>query len=291
MENYIDESAKPLQALDKCRERAKKLEIIKKRYLYEIAELICDGIDHSVDMAEDLRRAYKELIFSAESPVSDEERAKIAYFISKILRSEIESDGLDFFGIMRAPKPTTVSYAKNAYSDIAYRIFDLQLGGIYSEYADGFSAAAQSVYYENSSACILPISADDGSIMSGIARFVEKYDLKKVAVAAINTGGVQSTRFALFAHGIWCGDLADTIEFTVKSEDPFSVGRIITSARFWGFKEISHNERVSSDSGEKYDIFTMKWSNYDSLAALLVYLTLEFERFNLMGLYKEFEEN
>ncbi len=290
-ENYIDESAKPLQALDKCRERANKLEIIKKRYLYEIAELICDGMDYSTDMAEDLRRAYKDLIFSAQPAVSDEERAKIAYFISDILRSEIDKEGLDFFGIVRSSKPTTVSYAKNAYSDIAYRIFDLQLGGIYSEYSDGFAAAAQSVYYENSSACILPISADDGSTMLGIARFVEKYDLKKVAVAGINTGGVQNTRFALFTHGIWCGNLADTIEFTVKSDDPFSVGRIMAAARLWGFEKISHNERVSSDNGEKYDVFTMKWSSEDSLNALLVYLTLEFERFNLMGLYKEFEEN
>ena len=80
-----------------------------------------------------------------------------------------------------------------------FMLFDLQLGGIYSEYSDGFAAAAQSVYYENSSACILPISADDGSTMLGIARFVEKYDLKKVAVAGINTGGVQNTRLFILA--------------------------------------------------------------------------------------------
>ena len=205
-ENYIIESAKPLQALDKYRDRTNKLEAIKKRYFYDLAQIICDGVESVTDMMEDLRRVYKEVVLSAGESLADEDRAWISYFIYDILKLEIDKFGFDFFGIIRAEAPSRVSYVKNAYSDMAYRIFDLQLDGIYSEYADGFASAAQAVYYENSSACILPISADDGSTMSGIARFVEKYDLKKVAVAGINTGGVQNTRFALFAHGIWCGN-------------------------------------------------------------------------------------
>ena len=289
-EKYINDSMKLSEALGKCRERAEKIKKIEKRYLYELAELICDEIDLSGDVAEDLRGVYREVINNVGGNISEEDKALISAFMAQILKDKMGKEFLATFGVITSPKPSTVSYVKNAYSDMAYRAFDLQLGGIYSEYADGFVSAAQSVYYENSSACILPITADDGSLMSGIAKLVEKYDLKKASLAGVATGGVQNTMFALFTHGIWQENGADTVEFTVKTSDSFNVVRIIGAGYLFGFCKVSHNERVSSDSGELYDLFTMKGIGYDSFLSLMVYLTVEFERFNLIGIYKEFEE-
>ena len=117
---------------------------------------------------------------------------------------------------------------------------------------------------------------------------LEKYDLKKTAVYGISTGGVQSTKFALYTHGIYKSSRADHLEFTVRAKNGFSVGEILTAAEHLGYTDVEHNWRISSDDGEKHEVFILKGGT-NHHKAMMVYLSLEFERTNLTGFYTEIE--
>lgn len=263
----------------------------KRRYLYEIAELICGAIDDPAEITEDLSRTYKMAVKENLQGLSREDKATISLYLTNLLLEKFNDLDFQTFGITESSKPSTVNYVKNAYSDLAYLRFDESIGGLLSEYADSFLVAAQSVYYESSSACILPYLAHDGSIMTGNAKLIETYDLVKSAVFTIDTGGVQNSEFALYTHGVWNSKSSDTIEFIVKSDDPFYAESILTACRIFSFSHISHCQRNSPVDGESYALFTATSENISSHIAMIVFLVSEFERFNITGFYKKPTEN
>ncbi|MBE6543193.1 MAG: hypothetical protein E7675_02205 [Ruminococcaceae bacterium] len=271
-------------------EALKKLDTIRSRYLYEIAELVCEAIEEPLDITEELPSSYKKAVKENIRGLSREEKAKIASYIAGILGEKYRKMNFESFGIPQSPKPTTINYVKNVYSDRAYRGFDEHIGGLYSEYADSFLSAAQAVYYENSSGCILPYCAHDGTVMTGIAKLIETYDLKKSAVFTTDTGGVQHSEFALFTHGIWANRNSDILEFTVRSDDPFFVEDIIAACRMFNYESIFHSRRTSLCDGEKYDFFTAKSTDPRCHISMLFFLSTEFERYNITGLYKSISE-
>ena len=283
----IDKIAK---GLSKHSEALEKLTAIRNRYLYEIAELVCDAIEDPSDITDELPYAYKNAVKERDLLFLREEKAKIALYMADILNNKYKDLSFASFGIPESDKPTTVSYVKNSFSDLAYRGFDEDIGGLYSEYADGFLSAAQAVYYENSSGCILPFCAHDGSIMTGIARLIETYDLKKTAVFTTDTGGVQHSEFGLFTHGIGANADADTLEFTIHSDDSFIAEDIICALRVFKYEDIYHSQRTSPNDGEKYSFFTAKSRDHISHIAMLIFLIAEFERHNITGFYKTIRE-
>lgn len=289
-EIQITDIEKLSHSLSKHSAALEKLLTVRNRYLYEIAELVCGAIESPSDIMEELPSVYKASVKENFLHISKEEKAKIALYMADILNNKYEDLSFASFGIPESDKPTTVSYVKNSFSDLAYRGFDKDIGGLYSEYADGFLSAAQTVHYENSSGCILPFCAHDGSIMTGIARLIETYDLKKTAVFTTDTGGVQHSEFGLFTHGIRANADADTLEFTIHSDDSFIAEDIICALRVFKYEDIFHSQRTSPNDGEKYSFFTAKSRDHTSHIAMLIFLIAEFERHNITGFYKTIRE-
>ncbi len=284
MDNFPQDLEKITGGFLRYASEKEKINFSRRRYIYELAEIICERSADEADIGGELHKAYVEALESSNIGLTNTEAAQLSCFCAEMLRDRIAKMGYSVFGVVESQKPTTICYVKNAFSDMAYRAFDIAIGGLFSEYADGFMSAAQAVYYENSSGCILPFMAEDGTYMSGIAKLVEKYDLKKSAVYT-----VEKTKYAVFTHGIWKNDQADTMEFAVRTPDTFSTGDIINAARQMGFYLALHNTRISSDDGERYEHFILKTRKQGNFDAMLVYLSFEFERNNLMGIYKETE--
>ena len=284
---------KIMSAISRYSLEKQRLSLMGARHIYELAELVCDLADLERDLAEELRESYDNIFSGQKDALSREEKVHLSMYIARILQ-ERSPDGRitgQSFGIPFSTRPDVISYVKNGYSDEAYLAFDQSLEGIFSDYADSFVAAVQGVYYENAAGCILPVMADDGSVMMGIAKLIQKYDLKKTSLAGIATGGVQSTKFALLTRGIWWDNpKADTLEFNVKTKNGMDIADIVVAAGILGYEDVGHMSIVSSENGEVYESFTLKCGKNTSNIPLLIYLVLEFERFDLTGFYSEIKQ-
>ena len=284
---------KIMNAISRYSLEKQRLFLMGARHIYELAELVCDLADLEKDLAEELRESYDKIFSGQGNALSREEKVHLSVYIARILDERLPEKKITVqsFGIPLSPKPDVISYVKNGYSDEAYLAFDKSLEGIFSDYSDSFAAAAQGVYYENAAGCILPVMADDGSIMMGIAKLIQKYDLKKTSLAGIATGGVQNTKFALLTRGIWWDNpKADTLEFNVKTKNGMDIADIVVAAGILGYEDVGHMSIVSSENGEIYESFTLKCGENTSTIPLLIYLAIEFERFDLTGFYSEIKE-
>lgn len=259
--------------------------IIRHAYLRELASVIPCIHDISQDVPERLHNEYKNIKHQNKLKLFNGEKEVLCLYIAEELSKRMGEMSFDCFIQERSVRPYRICYVKNHFSDIAYRIFDKALGGITSEYADSFDHAAQSVFYENCSGCILPYESEDGGVMPGIKAIADKYDLNKSYVCIVDTGG-QPTKFVLFTRGLWIDDKANKIEFTVNTESFFDCSDIIAAGKIFGF---SDGQMISTTFGNKYhrnSTFTFTGTKHE-MAILMLYLFLEHERSNISGIYRE----
>lgn len=258
---------------------------VRQAYLRELARVIPCIHDISYDLIDRLRSEYKALTTCGKLKLNQGETEILCLHLTNEITKRTGDLSFDYFIHDKSNKPYRICYVKNHFSDIAYRIFDNALGGITSEYADSFELAAQSVFYENCNGCILPYESENGGIMTGIKAITDKYELNKSYVCMVDTGG-QSTKFVLFTRGIWVDPNANKIEFTVNTESFFECSNIISSCKLFGFTD---GQMISNSFGEESRrsstfIFTGEKSK---MSTLMLYLSLEYERSNISGIYRE----
>ncbi len=289
MIDMLDDYSKKVDIV--CKNLADKQESLQNKttvrhaYLRELARVIPCVHDISYDLIDRLKNEYKALNDSGKLNLNQGENEVLCLYLANEITKRTGDLSFDYFIHDKANKPYRICYVKNHFSDIAYRIFDTALGGITSEYADSFELAAQAVFYENCSGCILPYESENGGIMTGIKAITEKYELNKSYVCIVDTGG-QPTKFVLFTRGIWVDPNANKIEFTVNTESFFDCSSIISSCKLFGF---TNGQMISSSFGEERRrnstfIFTGEKSK---MSTLMLYLSLEFERSNISGIYRE----
>lgn len=274
-----------------CRNLSDKQEGIENRisirqaYLRELASVFPCVHDISYDLIDRLKIEYKDLTESGKLSFMKGEKELLCLHLANEITKRTADFSFDYFIHDRAFKPYRICYVKNHFSDIAYRIFDNALGGITSDYADSFELAAQSVFYENSTGCILPYESENGGVMTGIKAIVEKYDLNKSYVCMVDTGG-QPTKFVLFTRGIWIDPDANKIEFTVNTDSFFDASDIISSCNLFGFSNGQMTSSSFSEDKRRTSTFIFT-GDKSSMLTLMLYLSMEYERSNISGIYKE----
>lgn len=256
---------------------------IRHAYLRELASVLTSMDSSDVNIIHNIRQEYKTLTCEKLS-LSQKEKHILCYYISEEMGKKFD-DCLEMFILDPSFTPRRLCYVKNHYSDIAYRVFDNALDGVTSEYADSFDLAAQSVFYENCSGCILPYESEGGGVMTGIRTIAEKYDLNKACVCHVDAGG-QMTKFVLFTRGIWVNKDANKLEFTVITPSFFHCSDLIEAGMYFGFKDGGIISTSFSDEDERTSTFSFTGGE-SNMRAMLLYLSLEYERSRISGIYNE----
>ena len=125
--------------------------------------------------------------------------------------------------------------------------------------------------------------------MTGIKAIADKYDLNKSYVCYVDAGG-QLTKFVLFTRGIWIDDKANKLEFSVNTPDFFECSDIISVGKHFGFTDGRLISSSFGDDNQKNSVFTLT-GECKEMNSMLLYLALEYERTEILGIYNETSPN
>ncbi len=244
---------------------------------------IGDRIDGSFAFHEHLLPEHKRKIGRALSSLRSIDKASLAQTLAQMLKgTEHSLDAEDLLGVCDE-QDAVICYVKNIHTDRAYDEFSSCFYDSRVLYARNFDEACEQMRRKNASYCILPIYSDEAGELVSTRRLLDTYMLKICAVCEIDTEGT-STRYALISERsafILDGD-EQYFEFFVSVDGATDVQDLLYATELYGFS-LASLKCESGDTGMGCRISLLQREG--DLFALLIYLLIFFEDYNVYGLY------
>ena len=244
---------------------------------------IREDLDGSFGFHEHLLPEHKRKIGRALSSLHCIDKASLAEALSQMLKSAEHSlDAEDLLSVCDE-QDAVICYVKNIHTDRAYDEFSSCFYESRVLYARNFDEACEQMRRKNASYCILPIYSDEAGELVSTRRLLDTYMLKICAVCEIDTEGA-STRYALISEKnafILDGD-EQFFEFSVSVDGACDVEDLLYATELYGFS-LASLKIEKSEVGMSCRISLLQREG--DLFALLVYLLIFFEDYNVYGLY------
>lgn len=188
-----------------------------------------------------------------------------------------------------------VTYLKNTFSDEAYSIFSSCMEKSRVYYSDSFTEVCESVYYNRSDTCILPLENSDEGYLSGFYGLIRKYELKIVLTCNIEDKDGHFTKFALLSKKLMNAMLPQKKtgeRFFKISFGPFSesiVCDIIYCAEYFGeaLNKIDSRPVYYSENGYVFDI---TFSGEGDIGKIVSWLDRREIGYEINGIYRHIKK-
>jgi len=184
-----------------------------------------------------------------------------------------------------------VCYVRNALSDEAFDVFSQQ-SELSVGYVGSFDEAARAVRDGEFGYCILPLEEAGGVRSRRIMNMLRELSLKIVAVTPVfGYDGSADMKYALVSQGLCeptlSGDDELYVDLLLQLGDSADMSGLLTGCQALGFLHTRSSQSVTP-SGEAFTSLVLK-ADGGRLTELILYLTLFYEGFELIGVYKNLE--
>ena len=177
----------------------------------------------------------------------------------------------------KMPDNCSVTYLKNTFSDEAYNAFSAFLKNSRVAYSDSFTDVCESVYYNKSDACILPIENSDEGRLPGFDGLIRKYELKIVMTCNIDDKDGHFTKFALLSKSQFKAEVPEKLSFdrffkiSVRPTPGIRLRDVLLLAGYFG-EEINKIDSIPeyySENGYVFDLTFCGNGNTDGITKWL----------------------
>ena len=173
----------------------------------------------------------------------------------------------------------SVCYVRSPYADNAYLSFAQMLDDPKAIYCEDFTQACEDVYYGRSTYCILPLSNSKDGRLGGFRNLAIKYSLIKVCTVKIPSDDTE-TLFALMKKDLEIPRTQENAYFEFRILRIERLNELLCVAGACGMTA------ASVDMTEDHCDIVLA-VNEDGICGFLTYLSLEYEGFIPLGIYKE----
>ncbi len=213
LEKVIQVTGENLGRLDK---QKYSVDTRRQAHIRELARGFRGHIPNDEDSLEEFRPVYEDTVSALSLAASD--RALLCRYMAEGSRISEK-----LLSVSPQKRKCTVSYVKNALSDLAYESFSGFFDRAAVVYAPDFASALEDVYHSVTDYVILPVYSEKAGRMKSFCDMADKYEMKKVLSCRVysNTEDVE-TEFALFSKNLerFSGRRKGVFfEFSVPEED------------------------------------------------------------------------
>ena len=213
LEKVIEITANNLGRLDR---QKYSVDTRRQAHIRELARTLGKHMPDDEDSLEEFRWVYEDTVSTLS--LSGGDRALLCRYMAEGTRI-----GEKLLSVSAQKRKCTVSYVKNALSDLAYESFSGFFDKVAVTYAPDFSSALEDVYHSVTDYVILPVYSEKAGRMKSFCDMADKYEMKKVLSCRVysNTEDAE-TEFALFSKNLerFSGRRKDVFfEFSVPETD------------------------------------------------------------------------
>lgn len=191
-----------------------------------------------------------------------------------------------------------VIYLRNSYADEAFMRFSAIVPDLRADYASGFAAVCENVYYSQPPLCILPLENSTDGALSGFRSLITRYGLKILSSCDVQTGEdkQERTRFALLSRSMARvpGQRTDSAErffrFTLIPSESVSLQAVLAAAQLCGMTLYKVDSVPLTHTEEDAFSFDITLHAGGDLPAFAVYLMMEHASFEVTGLYSHWQK-
>ncbi len=262
--------------------RHKAARALSQGQICEVAKTMAHGVEYADD-TEGIQQIWNEVVplFAGW-----EERAELAVQYYLALR---EKTGLDF-----SPKaqsaPRSIVYLRNRGSDGAYDHFTRDSDNVRAMYVSSHEEALDNCYDEYADACILPYSDPERGVHMGFRMLISRYGFKVNGMVRVENREGTAMDYVLLRRECDLTDDYAYLSVTLPLAGGLDLPPLLVAAKHCSLTEAEVVKLPDTYSNmESYDLHF--YGNKEAIERYLFYLSLNFPRYELLGIYRKEKEN
>ena len=244
---------------------------------------------HSFSMPENFRRLSAYMRYT-----SDYDKVSfVEFFLEALAEFEIKLSEDDFLDVRETKG--SIAFVKGALTNEAYDVFSQDFESPVLKYANDIKSCISMLRSGEVGYCILPFEERGGVRLSAIRELIFKEDLKINSVTPVfGPLGDADMRYALvskyFSNYPVCEGDDRYLELSFESSKRGELNGILTAASVFDIGIYRINTvNYDTESGPVPNISLVLSADSRDFTSMLVYLTLFFEDFTAVGIYKNLE--
>ncbi|MBO5315157.1 MAG: hypothetical protein J6B48_01870 [Clostridia bacterium] len=292
--------------------------LISERRICEVAELACEAVRFSLELAEvgvdgfdvlsviadgypdvdsfvseDSLKANRRRLEYILSGLSIMDKAHFADIYTELLAKEGRGLNENVF-LPEVMEDETFVYVKNAYADEAYDVFSQEFSDPRVRYAGSMREAVKLVSDGVVSYCILPLE-ERGARLSSVTELLYRSELKINSVIPVfGMDADADIKYALVSRSFYIPkiDKGDDryLEIRIPTDSDIGLSELLFAAGSYGVNVYRVNTLMFKTMGEQKGYYSVVFCGEDvDFTSLLTFLTLFVPEYTAVGIYKNLE--
>ena len=256
-----------------------------------IYEVLCE-ISENVNLGSPDEDASDKTWFSGIVKRCAEDKAYFSEYLAKRI-STLGVKEQDFFDL--SEHRPTVTYVKNPYADEAYDVFSVELDDARVKYSRDFAECTKLLYNKEVSYCLFPLEEKGGTRLPTIGEIIYRNDLKINSITPVfGPDNSLDLKYALVSNHLTVPDKTEEddryLEIRIPKSESVYLSDLLFAAELFGHT-VYRVDTQSFQEEESTEMFfnVVVRDNNELFLALLVYITLFVDEYNLIGMYKNLE--
>lgn len=248
----------------------------------EVAKVMAAGVVDADD-TEGIQQAWNEVSGLFEGR---EEKAALAVQYYLALREKT--------GLTVAPKPqsapVSIVYLRNRGSDGAYDHFTRESEHVRAMYVSSHEEALDNCYDEYADACILPYSDPERGVHMGFRMLISRYGFKINGMVRVENREGTAMDYVLLRRECDLTDGDAYLSITLPMSSGLDLPPLLETAKHCSLTEASVVRLPDTYAHKEcYDLHF--YGKKEAIEQYLFYLSLDFPRYELLGIYRKEKEN
>lgn len=248
----------------------------------EVAKAMASAVDDRNDM-ELIQQVWAEVLTKFPD---DAERVELAAQFYDALQAKREGNVLG--KAQSAPK--SIVYLRNRGSDGAYDHFTRDVDNVRAMYVSSHEEALDNCYDEYADACILPYSDPERGVHMGFRMLIARYGFKINGMVRVENREGTAMDYVLLRRECDFSQKQAYLSITLPMANGLDLPPMLSSAKRCGLTDACVIKLPETYANmESYDMHF--FGTNEAIDRYLFYLTLNFPRYELLGIYRKEKEN
>ena len=262
--------------------RHKATQSLYQGQICEAAKVMASGVEDADD-TEGIQQAWNEV---SKLFTGWEEKAELAVQYYLALGDKV---GLNLISTNQSA-PLSIVYLRNRGSDGAYDHFTRGSDDARAMYVTSHEEALDNCYDEYADACILPYSDPERGVHMGFRMLISRYGFKINSLVRVENREGTAMDYVLLRRECDLIDGDAYLSITLPMSSGLDLSPLLIAAKHCSLNEASVVRLPDTYANrESYDLHF--YGSREAIWRYLFYLSLNFPRYELLGIYRKEKEN